>query len=255
MRSARSTSAGEQGNSTLGDRRSDHRPRTTRPADVGYRRSRPERGCRRHEWCETRVSGVPSGSDDCERASGRRLRDGVTVLTHDMEVTSNRLPHEHDALFVSTSSSNAAGKIGTPCAEAAVLVALDDDVPAHRGLPSMPACLRMLFSSQAATSRSACPQPSSYRVWWGDGMGVQEHAGPTEIGRRSATCTTHGSRRAIRAPPAVPAGGSSAGPRGGSAPRVRRPAACRGSARRSWPARSGSPSGPAMPRGRSAHPC
>jgi hypothetical protein len=69
------------------------------------------------------------------------------VLTHDVKVTSDRLTHEHDALLVPAGCGYATRKVRTPGAETVILVTFDDDnVPAHRDLPLMSACLRMLFS-------------------------------------------------------------------------------------------------------------
>jgi hypothetical protein len=69
------------------------------------------------------------------------------VLTHDVKVTSDRLTHEYDALLVPAGCGYATRKVRTPGAETVILVTFDDDnVPAHRDLPSMSACLRMLFS-------------------------------------------------------------------------------------------------------------
>jgi hypothetical protein len=91
--------------------------------------------------------GTGSGRDDGEGVDRRWHRDGVAVLTHDLQVTGDRFTHQGDAFLVGGSGGNTAREVGTPCAETTSLITLDDDdVSAHCWDLPIPACLRMLFS-------------------------------------------------------------------------------------------------------------
>ena len=69
------------------------------------------------------------------------------MRTKTFDVQDHGLAHHLHALIVGVRSGDAPGEVRAPRPEATVLVALDDHrVSSQRDLPSMPACLTMLFS-------------------------------------------------------------------------------------------------------------
>lgn len=69
------------------------------------------------------------------------------MRTKILDVQDHSLAHQLHALVVGVRSGDAPREVRAPRPEATVLAALNDHrVPGQRDLPSMPACLRMLFS-------------------------------------------------------------------------------------------------------------